>query len=97
MDVKETPVLREAPAERYRAISQPISEESDGGSEAEDLLLKAIRSLPQHEQDEVMRSIVGRAFAGPGTPPGSWIGLFPQQGIRTSPSPPGRRSTRRSR
>ena len=34
---------------------------------AEDLLLKAIRSLPQHEQDEVMRSIVGRAFAGSDT------------------------------
>lgn len=35
---------------------------------AEDLLLKAIRSLPQDEQDEVLRSIVGRAFAGPDTP-----------------------------
>ena len=36
------------------------------GSEAEDLLLKAIRSLPQGEQDAVMRSLIGRAFAGPG-------------------------------
>lgn len=45
---------------------------------AEDLLLKAIRSLPQHEQDEVMRSIVGRAFAGAEAPP--QIGMFPTQG-----------------
>jgi hypothetical protein len=36
---------------------------------AEDLLLKAIRSLPQHEQDEVMRSIVGRAFGVEEPPP----------------------------
>jgi hypothetical protein len=36
---------------------------------AETLLLKAIRSLPQHEQDEVLRSIIGRAFATPGTSP----------------------------
>ncbi len=36
---------------------------------AEDLLLKAIRTLPQHEQDEVMRSIVGRAFGGARRPP----------------------------
>jgi len=35
------------------------------GSEAEDLLLKAIRSLPQSEQDAVMRSLIGRAFSGP--------------------------------
>jgi hypothetical protein len=45
---------------------------------AEDLLLKAIRSLPQHEQDEVMRSIVGRAFAGGEVPPP--IEMFPPQG-----------------
>ena len=36
---------------------------------AEDLLLKAIRSLPQDEQDAVMRSLIGRAFAGAGSPP----------------------------
>ena len=35
------------------------------GSDAEDLLLKAIRSLPRSEQDAVMRSLIGRAFAGP--------------------------------
>jgi hypothetical protein len=29
---------------------------------AEDLLLKAIKSLPQDEQDEVLRSIIGQAF-----------------------------------
>jgi hypothetical protein len=45
---------------------------------AEDLLLKAIRSLPPHEQDEVMRSIVGRAFAGGGTSPP--FDVFPPQG-----------------
>ena len=39
------------------------------GSGPEDLLLKAIRGLPQEEQDEVMRSIIGRAFAPPGTAP----------------------------
>ena len=45
---------------------------------AEDLLLKAIRSLPQHEQDAVMRSIVGRAFAGGGTHTDRDV--FPPQG-----------------
>jgi len=35
---------------------------------AEDLLLKAIRSLPQEEQDEVLRLVIGRAFAAPGRP-----------------------------
>ncbi len=50
------------------------------GSEAEDLLLKAIRSLPQGEQDAVMRSLIGRAFAGPGTPhPVHGSDVFPQQ------------------
>lgn len=44
----------------------------------EDLLLKAIRSLPQQEQDEVMRSIVGRAFAGVEAPP--TVGPFPPHG-----------------
>ena len=44
---------------------------------AEDLLLKAIRSLPQQEQDEVMRSIVGRAFSGIDAPP---IEMFPPHG-----------------
>ena len=39
------------------------------GTGAEDLLLKAIRSLPPDEQDAVMRSLIGRAFAGPGVPP----------------------------
>ena len=29
---------------------------------AENLLLKAIKSLPQEEQDEVLRSIIGQAF-----------------------------------
>lgn len=38
------------------------------GTGAEDLLLKAIRSLPQDEQDEVLRSIIGRAFTAPGGP-----------------------------
>jgi hypothetical protein len=38
------------------------------GSGAENLLLKAIRSLPQEEQDEVLRSIIGRAFASPAEP-----------------------------
>jgi hypothetical protein len=38
------------------------------GRGAENLLLKAIRSLPQEEQDEVLRSIIGRAFAPPGPP-----------------------------
>lgn len=38
------------------------------GTGAENLLLKAIRSLPQEEQDEVLRSIIGRAFAAPGRP-----------------------------
>jgi hypothetical protein len=32
----------------------------------EDLLLKAIRSLPQDEQDEVLRSIIGQAFGAKG-------------------------------
>ena len=52
---------------------------------AEDLLLKAIRSLPQDEQDEVMRSMVGRAFAGPGGPPtGHRMDVFPPSvGSRT--------------
>ena len=36
---------------------------------AEDLLLKAIRSLPPEEQDEVLRSIIGQAFAARGAPP----------------------------
>jgi hypothetical protein len=36
---------------------------------AENLLLKAIRSLTQDEQDEVLRSIIGRAFAAPGSSP----------------------------
>ena len=49
------------------------------GSEAEDLLLKAIRSLPQGEQDAVMRSLIGRAFAGPGTPPVHGSDVVPQQ------------------
>ena len=50
------------------------------GSEAEDLLLKAIRSLPQGEQDAVMRSLIGLAFAGPGTPhPVHGSDVFPQQ------------------
>jgi hypothetical protein len=44
---------------------------------AEDLLLKAIRSLPQHEQDEVMRSIVGRAFGVEEPTP---IEIFPPPG-----------------
>ena len=35
------------------------------GTSAEQLLLKAIRSLPQDEQDEVLRSIIGQAFATP--------------------------------
>lgn len=34
---------------------------------AENLLLKAIKSLPQDEQDEVLRSIIGQAFGTPGT------------------------------
>jgi hypothetical protein len=34
----------------------------------ENLLLKAIKSLPQDEQDEVLRSIIGQAFAAPGGP-----------------------------
>jgi hypothetical protein len=34
---------------------------------AEDLLLKAIRSLPQDEQDEVLRSIIGQALGGRGS------------------------------
>ncbi len=36
---------------------------------AEDLLLKAIRSLPPEEQDEVLRSIIGQAFGARGAPP----------------------------
>lgn len=39
------------------------------GTGTENLLLKAIRSLPQDEQDEVLRSIIGQAFAAPGTAP----------------------------
>ena len=38
------------------------------GTGAENLLLKAIRSLPPDEQDEVLRSIIGQAFAAPGRP-----------------------------
>jgi hypothetical protein len=38
------------------------------GTGAENLLLKAIRSLPPEEQDEVLRSIIGKAFATPGRP-----------------------------
>jgi hypothetical protein len=38
------------------------------GTGAENLLLKAIKSLPQEEQDEVLRSIIGQAFAAPGRP-----------------------------
>jgi hypothetical protein len=46
---------------------------------AEDLLLKAIRSLPQDEQDAVMRSLIGRAFAGTGIPPQiHGMDVFPQ-------------------
>jgi hypothetical protein len=33
---------------------------------AENLLLKAIKSLPQDEQDEVLRSIIGQAFGAKG-------------------------------
>jgi len=55
---------------------------------AEDLLLKAIRSLPQHEQDEVMRSIVGRAFAGSDTStPAAEMDLFPPD-VTVTPGPP---------
>ena len=46
-------------------------------SGAEDLLLKAIRSLPQEEQDAVMRSLIGRAFAGPGGPPVHGMDVLP--------------------
>lgn len=47
---------------------------------AENLLLKAIKSLPQDEQDEVMRSLIGRAFAGPGMPAQvHGMDVFPQQ------------------
>lgn len=38
------------------------------GKGAENLLLKAIRSLPQEEQDEVLRSIIGQAFTSSGRP-----------------------------
>ena len=40
----------------------------------ENLLLKAIRSLPQDEQDEVLRSIIGQTFGTPG-------GSSPLQGL----------------
>jgi hypothetical protein len=36
---------------------------------AEDLLLKAIKSLPPEEQDEVFRSIIGQAFGARVAPP----------------------------
>lgn len=39
------------------------------GTSAEDLLLKAIKSLPKEEQDEVLRSIIGRAFGARGASP----------------------------
>jgi hypothetical protein len=54
---------------------------------AEDLLLKAIRSLPQDEQDEVLRSIVGRAFAGSDTQPTHGMDLFPPD-FTVTPGPP---------
>jgi hypothetical protein len=38
------------------------------GTGTENLLLKAIRSLPPEEQDEVLRSIIGQAFSAPGAP-----------------------------
>jgi hypothetical protein len=44
---------------------------------AEDLLLKAIRSLSQDEQDEVMRSLIGRAFGGSGGAPVHGMDVFP--------------------
>lgn len=46
----------------------------------ENLLLKAIRSLPQDEQDEVLRSIIGQAFAGPGASQVHGMDVFPQLG-----------------
>ena len=62
------------------------------GSGAEDLLLKAIRSLPPDEQDAVMRSLIGRAFAGPGVPsPVHGTDVFPQQmgpDFTVTPGPP---------
>ena len=67
------------------------------GSEAEDLLLKAIRSLPQSEQDAVMRSLIGRAFEGPGDASRSWVGRVPQQVGSDFTVTPGQRSTPRSR
>ncbi len=44
---------------------------------AENLLLKAIRSLPQDEQDEVLRSIIGRAFAQGRPSPLQALDVFP--------------------
>jgi len=44
---------------------------------AEDLLLKAIRSLPQDEQDAVMRSLIGRAFGAAAGPPDHGMDVLP--------------------
>jgi hypothetical protein len=60
------------------------------GTGAENLLLKAIRSLPQDEQDEVLRSIIGRAFA-PGRPsPLQALDVFPAgpPDLAVVPGPP---------
>jgi hypothetical protein len=60
------------------------------GTGAENLLLKAIRSLPQDEQDEVLRSIIGRAFASPGGPSRMQaIDMFPAgSDVTVVPGPP---------
>ena len=62
------------------------------GSGADELLLKAIRSLPPDEQDAVMRSLIGRAFARSGMPaPAHGSNVVPQQmgpDFTVAPGPP---------
>ena len=58
---------------------------------AENLLLKAIKSLPQDEQDEVLRSIIGRAFGARGASPLTFHGpdvLASPPDVTIEPGPP---------
>ena len=60
------------------------------GTGTENLLLKAIRSLPQDEQDEVLRSIIGQAFTAPaGSSPLQRLDMFAaEQDLTVVPGPP---------
>jgi hypothetical protein len=58
------------------------------GRGAENLLLKAIKSLPREEQDEVLKLIVGRAFATPSGPsPLQALDVFPAGPVTVVPGP----------